>query len=1020
MITLIANTGIQFYDFSATVEKDALKHIKFKYVEGIDHHQMEFWLEELIEVPESGKFATKSQLIKKKFLDSADRFKEDIDLAELDLYDDGADGIFEISNINQTLKWFGQKWIPLPYFKNNNINKGIFGPTDWVRLYFKRFDEDKIEGVLAIDTTVGNNPSFTVSPYLENNPNENKFDLCADDDFILNYFHSYTECRWVNDHIRKFFPVDEEASQTKHIASFIHLVRFLRSTEKLPTIHLLSDKAGIVDVDLVVDVGNSRTCALLFENPNDQRFHFNKVKKLKLRDLSAPLNACDESFSTKLVFKDAEFGALQSPINQNNKFQWPSPVRLGPEAERVINSEDVGQHLNIDSRSYNSSPKRYLWDTDPVTTDWIFHEDGSSVPKTVYLKGISQQLKSDGTLATDSVFGNHAWYSRRSLMTFVYLEIFTQALCQINSAEFRISHGSPTSKRRIKRIIISCPTAMIKEEQIALRKCAEEAMQLINNYSLTATGDAESNVGFDEKAEIIPSVKDLNIKLDSLENRQDWNYDEATASQLVYMYGLILHKYDGNPDIVFNLYGKKNTTDDGSQSNRAIVLGSLDIGGGTSDLMICKYNYKYQDVTEIIPMPLYWESFNLAGDDLLKNVIQRIIIEGALLEEKDKGCTGQIENHARGIGTNDIAGKLNSYFGRDTTHIDFLGQLMRVNFVNQIGIPIALKYMGIANGDIHGNELLIEHNFNDFFPNDKPSKDLLDHFEKHFKFRFEDIKWILSTAKINRIIVDTFSKLIDQVSQLMYMHGCDLVIISGRPTSFNVLEKLFLRNHAVAPNRLVNLNNYWVGRWYPFADSNGYIADSKTVVALGSLIAYMGSKQYKLDGFRIDTTHLKNKLVSTADYIGVIDDSFRIRVPFIDPKREEETISVMNLPFYIGFKRIDAENYPARNLYHFQFNEKWLKAESEKHGKSLSDQINWIGQLKTRLRGRLPFKITVSRDYSMDKELLKLEGIVDKDGEDVTSIYFTLKLQTLSDEKGYWFDSGEFTLAIDNRVRAGN
>ena len=67
------------------------------------------------------------------------------------------------------------------------------------------------------------------------------------------------------------------------------------------------------------------------------------------------------------------------------------------------------------------------------------------------------------------------------------------------------------------------------------------------------------------------------------------------------------------------------------------------------------------------------------------------------------------------------------------------------------------------------------------------------------------------------------------------------------------------------------MNKYWVGRWYPYADDNGFIKDPKTIVTVGSLIALMGGKLNKLDCFKIDTENLKNKIISNANHIGVID-----------------------------------------------------------------------------------------------------------------------------------------------------
>jgi len=578
---------------------------------------------------------------------------------------------------------------------------------------------------------------------------------------------------------------------------------------------------------------------------------------------------------------------------------------------------------------------------------------------------------------------------------------------QINSYDFRITHGEPTSRRRLKRIIISCPTAMIKAEQLALRKCAEEAVQLYDNYDKVISGRIDFNDDNSSSIEIIPSVKDIEKTLDNLDTKKDWNYDEATVSQLLFLYGTIQHKFDGNPDLFFRLFGKSNF--ETTENQKELVIGSLDIGAGTSDLMISKYSYKYTDSTEITPDPLYWESFNLAGDELLMNLVQEILIEGKIHEEKDRGCSGVIMNHGIDNNIDDIHLKINGFFGRDNANIGYKERLMRIGFNNQIGVPIALKYMEIANME---NFKTSDLTFDNLFQIEKPSSELLQYFEKHFEFKFQDIKWKLSKDKVNEVIKNTFAKLLDQIAKIMHVHKCDIIILSGRPCSFKALEEEFLRSQPVSPNRLINLNNYWIGKWYPFSDDHGFIRDSKTVITVGSLISLMGGKLFKLDKFRINTKNLRMKLDSTANYLGAIENNV-IKKSSMKPEQEEASFMIYDIPFTIGFKNLDSSNYPSRNLYSFQFNTKNI---AEQLGKSLfldsNDTMSEVENRKTKLLSKLPFKLTIIRDYEKDKEKVKIDYISDKDSDDISKMNFELKLQTIDNEDGFWLDSGGFTLTI--------
>lgn len=77
--------------------------------------------------------------------------------------------------------------------------------------------------------------------------------------------------------------------------------------------------------------------------------------------------------------------------------------------------------------------------------------------------------------------------------------------------------------------------------------------------------------------------------------------------------------------------------------------------------------------------------------------MQGIIIEGQQFNDEYKGCSGVIENYGRTIIGEDIREKINGFFGRDAATMSYMTQLMRINFLNQIGIPLVLKFMDIAN-----------------------------------------------------------------------------------------------------------------------------------------------------------------------------------------------------------------------------------------------------------------------------------------------------------------------------------
>ena len=67
LITLIANTGLQFYTFETKIDPTDQKQHKFRFIEAYDSKRKEIWLDEVIALP-NDKWAKKTQLEELGFL----------------------------------------------------------------------------------------------------------------------------------------------------------------------------------------------------------------------------------------------------------------------------------------------------------------------------------------------------------------------------------------------------------------------------------------------------------------------------------------------------------------------------------------------------------------------------------------------------------------------------------------------------------------------------------------------------------------------------------------------------------------------------------------------------------------------------------------------------------------------------------------------------------------------------------------------------------------------------------------
>ncbi len=1031
-MNLIANTGIQL--FTKHVEINLNDNFRMYFHEWYDTKDEQLKLEIAHFFSEENVWVKKYDLselgyaMNGKVTERWENIREDFDAEgktqiSIDTDEPKDSGCFHesISRIN----WdrFENAWFPLPFFLLNG-NKSEFGPTNWCRCKLipseTTGNSRKYNLLLAFDTKClfekedFEDEDLNETPVFTSNYDRSKeYALCNNEDKLVGYCSEAFNCDWVDKYVLKHFHnldnIKEYRGQKPkldYLAQYIYLIKYIQQLDVLPKIILFSNKnVAYGNVDLVVDIGNSRTCAVLFDNSD-----FTKTSPLELQNFTVLvsnglLNKCHDSFDMRLTFREADFGG-KFGLDNSRQFIYPSMIRLGAEANRLIHKA-TNMNTGAEKTSTFSSPKRFLWDTKPQKQEWEFVQLDGETAKSIYIEGISEQLNTDGSVNTEGKGGILMHYSRKALMTFAFLEILAQAKMQINSYEQRSHWGNESMPRRIGKIIVTCPTAMSRIEQIALRKCAEDAAIMLDRFFKdTYTSEINEKEARD-KAQVIPSAKKLSVK----EERTEWIYDEATAAQFVFLYAEIRERYLKNAKDYFDFYGKvRNDLND--YNKKTLTIGSVDIGAGTTDVMIAAYKYE-DDAGQctLTPVPLFWESFYKAGDDLLKELIHQLVIEGKYspIEKKLK---------ALGITPDIVVEKNNDFFGGDTG-MSFRNKQLRSDFNLQVSVPVVLCFLELLKQNKVESQILT---YSDIFCNNPPTQNVLSHFKQHFGFEFELLQWQYERKIVAAIVEKTFDSLIGKISTLFSYYACDIVLLSGRPTSLKPLSDLFLKYYAISPNRLKAMNDYRVGRWYPedkrykFIDGNGRFINPKSIITTGAMIGQIAGNG-GLNGFSLNLKELKEKLLPTTNFFGKLNEQLEFVETIISTDNNRATVEVSSLPFRIGVRQLDIPAYPSRPFYTFDFND--YKLEDRVKGRLVDENdVNSVQDgiyaEKAKIRQNMPLKVTIGRDINEDIELLRIEEIVDKEGNSVSSNFFNLQAQSLSEVENFWLDSGIFSLNITN------
>lgn len=920
------------------------------------------------------------------------------------------------------------KWLPMPMYEVEISGQSTGYPNGWCRVRIDTIGERQKNGmqrfrcVWAFDTRLAEKEDMIggmLRPVFLNGNDERKtYSLCNRADLLLGDFlnipDGHNEAP-VGDYLVSLLGIDLSKDIThkyKFLAYYIYLINYLRLSGAAPEVTLYNKEKRQIPVDISIDIGNSRTCAVLFEKGD-----FTKARMLRMYDLSEPWRTYENAFDMRVVFRRADFGG--DLTQGKDLFQWPSLVRIGEEAKHLIYRSLEGHGESERTTNY-SSPKRYLWDGNPYHNRWelmVVDDDPTNlkVNPQIFIEGFTDYFDDDGTfldkqkeidLFSLGEMDSSCHYSRRSLMTFVIIEILQQAHCYINSSKFRDMHGQIDCSRYLRNIIVTCPTAMPLQEQEILRKAAKDATRLLHKLNpalpeMTITPDPEKLRFTDDMEE---------------QKKRGWLYDEAFANQLVYLYAELAQRYGGRVDQFFKLKGhyRKEIEEQGFEGN-ALTIGTIDIGAGTTDIMVTAYGQK--GMGHLTPIPLYYDSFYSAGDDILHNIIRDVILEGKD-NEADLGSVGSalairiqrmlpdelllipriaetksyretVEDIRHAMSEEDVCRLkyhltqelMHHFFANDSANQSERDRCCRLDFCTQISHPMSQFFLELLR---QGRPTKL-YTYEEIFPKEKPADYLLDHFEYHFGFRFESLNWRYEPEIIGGIVRDTMEPMIKALSVVMYAHHCDIIVLSGRPTNLNPLTELFLKYIPIAPNRLVCLNQYRVGRWFPLATEEGYFQESqKAVVAVGAEVGYLAST-VGFNGLVLDFSSLAKTMKSTAKYIGLYDEELQeVRTPFLTPDNSTAKLKGISVfPCYIGCKQFNAPKYQTRPLYAIYNN-------------------SGISQLN----------IMLQRNYHEDRELLTLEDITDMEGEPISNSDVELRLQTLAQDGNFWMDKGAFTLKI--------
>jgi hypothetical protein len=917
-----------------------------------------------------------------------------------------------------------RRWIPIPLLRR--VGQGFFnGPTNWARVCLVPLPAPDPEGndyhlVLALDTNLM--PFVEGRPYLAPSQRDAEaglvFSLANRLEAVMWYLGEEWLRLWIDEIFREMLEqrrsrragrrrldpisdadVAEELSGTgwaEPLLRYAALLDLLDRTETLPESFRLVDifsKRGqrYIDCDLILDVGNSRTCGLVVEREGS-RADLGRAAKLELRDLSAPLQVYSDPFESRVEFARVSFGKnhLSHRSGRSDAFEWPTLARVGDEAARL-----AGLRVGNEGNTGMSSPKRYLWSREPTKQPWRLNYHGlggdnepfaAQGPFAVLVNDLGEPLHRLADDDPEKLPAMDPRYSRSSLFMFALVEIFLHAIGMVNSPGHRLQQPNSENPRRLDRIIMTIPSALSLAERRILNTRAHDARDLAYRL-LRMIGEAElppvAEGALDDAGLAKLPTAEGGIALPQIL----FEWDEASATQAVYMYTQIARNFAGHAGAFFDVMRRADNT-----TPKSLRVATLDIGGGTTDLVVINYHYDGAGAnTTIFPEQLFREGFSLAGDDVVLHVIQEHVL-------------GPIEKAAEAAGVPSGSAMIAELFGGNRSGQGVAWEVRRQQFAVQIAQPIAIRMLArYETSEESGDRTAQTFGFAELFAEGKaPSPTIVGWVNEEVarrggtSFDLAQVKFPVDFEHLERTVRSVLQPMLEVLSEIIWRYRTDVVLVSGRPSRLPAIHECLREALPMYNGRIVPLHHFHVGHWYPFRDFQARIDDPKTTAAVGAMVSVLA--EGGIEGFNLRGDRMRH-LKSTARYIGKLDGSGRIPAEdtyYADLDLDDESKNLPDSAFdfrgvmALGFRQFPNPWWPATRLYTLDYVTDQERA-----------RLNPMTPISVRLARKQRGQDRLSEDLVIEEARTSPES-----GLKQAKASLALKLQTLRDSEGYWLDTG--------------
>ena len=633
------------------------------------------------------------------------------------------------------------------------------------------------------------------------------------------------------------------------------------------------------------------------------RWFSSKTRWANVPYIEPPAMAKKEFYreTKKGIFGKKQVARERETYVKPNLFDDWSMVRMGREVDEICQI----MRAKGDFRMGVSSPKRYLWADDDSWLEGAFwymadpHDrDGTNEfaaklhgPLLKFIHENDRDFLIEKDDPPEDLFAQMVpvkpIHAPRCLMSTAIYELLCQAHTYVNSVGYRSRTEDPARTREIHSLTMTFPSGMFQPEKERYVKQCQKAINIfartLGKYqrvkpTLTFSIDEASAVhltyiwaelrmlGQDPRLWFSALARDHSgFKGGGAAGEGEEDQDQAVgAVPAGRRRGAVRPSRPARP----GRGGKPaedETREDGKRKELRIAC--IDVGGGTTDMMIASYVYQPGIDDYIHGKILHQDGVSIAGDQLVKRLLEKIIVP----------------HFARTIGMEEEDVQL--LFGpRVPKNRGFSSQ--RIDWINRMFVPLAEAYLQCAvdeddRADQGGGEFdEISHTNPEIV--DPAVLESLDQIctklrgPGYYDFN-QELGLNFDKAMFEEVVHEVFDDLLFDFCTRMAEYQADVLLLAGQPTKLGYLQQLVRKYLPLPPTRIIPMFHHYAGNWYPYQDVKGnkpgLIVDPKSAVVVGAAIEFMARNgmlsqfKFSMQGKDKDNTYLWGVMTESTSTI---------------------------------------------------------------------------------------------------------------------------------------------------------